>query len=244
MTDDAAPDRHAARVAGGSPRAGRCREGAHAAGRRARRPAPGAALGTDREGIRLRDGQREEDPARALRRPLPAARLPLHVRVRVQGRSAEPGMHRLLLRRRSLRRRGSPSQRPRRDPGGGVDRRARGAAPVQGAHGLDVSLGLIPRQRFQVRLRCRLHGGAAAERCRVQLPPRRPGRAPARGDERLRAQGRCRAPHLLHLRPWSRAADGDLPDAGPGAARSERGRTRVLVAPPRRIRDRREKAAG
>ena len=34
------------------------------------------------------------------------------------------------------------------------------------ADGLAIPLGLIPRQRFQVRLRRRLHGGAAAERCR------------------------------------------------------------------------------
>src|SRR5215218_9600391 len=57
MTDDGAPDRDPGGVAGGATRAARRREGAHAPGRRARPPAPGAALGTDREGVRLRDGQ-------------------------------------------------------------------------------------------------------------------------------------------------------------------------------------------
>ena len=44
-----------------------------------------SCLGGDREGVRLRHGQREEDASRALRRPLAAARLPLHVRLRVPG---------------------------------------------------------------------------------------------------------------------------------------------------------------
>ena len=57
MTGDGAPDWDPGGVAGGAARAARRREGAHAAGRRAL--APGAALGTNREGVRLRDGQRD-----------------------------------------------------------------------------------------------------------------------------------------------------------------------------------------
>src|SRR3954466_6797998 len=49
VADDGAPDRDPAGVAGGAARGARRREGAHAAGRRAHAPAPGAALGPDRE---------------------------------------------------------------------------------------------------------------------------------------------------------------------------------------------------
>ena len=48
---------------------------------------------------------------------------------------------------------------------------AESIAPLEELHpykermGWRFPLGLIPRQRFQVRLRCRLHRGAAAERC-------------------------------------------------------------------------------
>jgi hypothetical protein len=93
--------------------------------------------------------------------------------------------------------------------------------------------GLIPRQRFQVRLRRRLHRGTAAKRRRVQLPAHRRSRTAGAGDERLRARGRDRVSHLLHLRPRGRAADGNLPLPGPRAAGTQRGGLRRLVAPPR-----------
>src|SRR3954451_9230161 len=76
------------------PGAARRREGARAPGRRARPPAPGAAVGADRAGVHLRDGRGDEDAGRPLRRPLTAACLPLHVRRRVPRRRAEPGLHR------------------------------------------------------------------------------------------------------------------------------------------------------
>src|SRR5438067_10634212 len=118
MSDDRAPDRNPTGVAGGAARAARCREGAHAAGRRARPPAPAAALGIGREGVRLRDRRREEDPGPTLRQPLSAARVPLHVRLRASRRRAEPGVHGLLPRLRSLRRRDPAPQWSRRDAGG------------------------------------------------------------------------------------------------------------------------------
>jgi Bacterial protein of unknown function (DUF899) len=61
-----------------------------------------------------------------------------------------------------------------------------------------------------------------------------------RVDEHVRTQGRRGPPHLLHLQPRNRAADGDLPDSRPDAAGSQRGRPRVpagVVAPSRRVRD-------
>ena len=72
------------------------------------------------------------------------------------------------------------------------------------------------------------------QRRRVQLPPHPRSRGAGAGDERVRARRRDRLPHLLHLRARGRAADGDLPVLGPGAARPQR--DRVLVAPPRRVR--------
>ena len=53
--------------------------------------------------------------------------------------------------------------------------------------------------------------------------------------ERLRAPGRRCPPHLLHLRPWRRGLDGHLPVPRPRPVGQERGRPRVVVAPPRRV---------
>ena len=58
----------------------------------------------------------------------------------------------------------------------------------------------------------------------------------ARGprDERVRAQGRRRLPHLLVVRSRAGRALGDVPVARPRAARPQRGR-RMVVPPPRRV---------
>src|SRR5690348_15071380 len=74
-----AQDRHAGRVEGGARRAAEGREGAHPPRRRADEEAPGAALGGCREAVRVRRRGRREDARGALRRQLPAGRLPLHV---------------------------------------------------------------------------------------------------------------------------------------------------------------------
>src|SRR5829696_1846330 len=99
------------RVAGRPRRAAPAREGPHPDGRRAGAPAPGAALGPDRQGLPLRHRRRHPDPGRAVRRPLPAAGLPLHVRPQLPGR--RPGQ---LLHRRHPGRPAAPPAGPRRDP--------------------------------------------------------------------------------------------------------------------------------
>ena len=69
---------------------------------------------------------------------------------------------------------------------GGVAGAAREAAGVQAADGVDVSLGVLARQRLQRRLQRPVHRGAAARgRHRIQLPARG---ATARSCER-RARG-------------------------------------------------------
>ena len=77
---------------------------------------------------------------------------------------------------------------------GGVARAAREAAGVQAAHGMDVPVGVVVRQRLQRRLQRRLHRGAAARgRHRIQLPARAPRsrRERARSDASARtAEGR------------------------------------------------------
>ena len=55
---------------------------------------------------------------------------------------------------------------------GGVAGAARDAAGVQAADGLDLSLGVLVRQRLQLRLQRLVHRGAAARGHRVQLPAR------------------------------------------------------------------------
>src|SRR5207244_12217089 len=84
--NDRAQDRNPGRVAGRARGAARGGEGAHAPQRRARPQAAGAPVGARREGLQLRDGARDQITRRALRRPLAAARLPLHVRARLYGR--------------------------------------------------------------------------------------------------------------------------------------------------------------
>ena len=58
---------------------------------------------------------------------------------------------------------------------GGVAGAAREAAGVQAADGVDVSLGVLVRQRLQLRLQRLVHRGATARGGhRIQLPARRP----------------------------------------------------------------------
>ena len=112
------------------------RRRSHAAQRRARPAAAGAALGQGREGVSLRDRRGRGVPRRPVPRPLAAPDLPLHVRAGVQRR-----LPRLLGDRRRLRRLRDPPGQPRRDALGGVARSAREAAGLQAADGLDASPG-------------------------------------------------------------------------------------------------------
>jgi hypothetical protein len=181
-------------------------------------------VGADRQGVRIRDRRGERLADRPLPRALAAPRLPLHVRARLRGRVP------VLLgdrgRVRWLRR---PPGQPRRHAVGSVAGAAREAAGVQAADGLDVSLGVIGRQRLQRRLQRRVHRGATARGGhRIQLPARggvdgaraEPGgrrRGTGRRDrghdgnrrghvfageagrERVRARGGRRLPHLFRL---------------------------------------------
>ena len=66
-------------------RAARGGEGANAAQRRAGAAAAGAAVGSDRQGVSIRDRRGERLAGRPLPRALAAPRLPLHVRARLHG---------------------------------------------------------------------------------------------------------------------------------------------------------------
>ena len=143
MSDDRAPDRNPTGVAGGAARAARCREGAHAAGRRARPPAPGASVGAGREGVQLRDRRRDQAPPGALRRSPTAARLPLHVRPGIRGRL--PG---LLIDRGQPERQSPPPESTRHHPDLLVEG-ALGQAPgLPEADGLELRLGFDGRPRL------------------------------------------------------------------------------------------------
>src|ERR1700719_738144 len=67
-------------------RAARGGEGAHAAQRRAGAAAAGAAVGSDRQGVSIRDRRGKRLAGRPLPRALAAPRLTLHVRARLRGR--------------------------------------------------------------------------------------------------------------------------------------------------------------
>ena len=146
---------------------------------------------------------------------------------------------------------------------GGVAGAAREAAGVQAADGVDVSLGVLVRQRLQLRLQ-RLRSprsnsargasntttGASAARSGAQVTRaaararrrvrghdrNRRGHVHAReaGHERVRARGRRRLPHLFHLCARTGRPLGHVPVARPRTQGAQRdGR---LVAPPRRVR--------
>ena len=242
-------------------RAARGREGAHAAQRRAGAAAAGAAVGSDRQGVSIRDRRGERLAGGPLPRALAASRLPLHVRARLQG-----GLSGLLGDRGRLQRLRRPPGQPRRHALGGVPGAAREAAGVQTADGLDVSLGVLVRQRLQLRLRClgspRSSSARAASntttgarRCRRTAETTARARHPTgpdyrvrghernrrghlhareAGHERVRARGRRRLPHLFRLCARTGRPLGHVPVARPRTQGAQR--DGLLVAPPRRIR--------
>ncbi len=133
-----------------------------------------------------------------LQRALAAPRLPLHVRARLHG-----GLSVLLGDRGRVRRLRRPPGEPRRHAFGGVAGAAREAAGVQAADGVDVSLGVLARQRLQLRLQRLVHRGAAARGGhRIQLPARRPrdGR-----DTGRRSPSPSSRPRAEPTRPRTRA---------------------------------------
>ena len=132
-------------------------EGANAAQRRAGAATSGAAVGPGRQGVPIRDRSRERLAGRPLQRALAAPRLPLHVRARLHG-----GVSVLLDDRGRVRRLRRPPGEPRRHAFGGVAGAAREAPGVQAADGVDVSLGVLARQRLQLRLQRLVHRGATA----------------------------------------------------------------------------------
>ena len=156
-------DRHTRRLAEGADRAARRGEGADAAQRRAGPAAPGPAVGRRREGVRVRHPRRPADAARAVRRPPPAAGLPLHAGPEHARRMC--GLH---VRGGQLRRRGVPPGPARRDLPVRVARGGRRDRGLQGQDGLDVPVGVVRRHRLQPGLLA-VHRGAAANRQGVQL---------------------------------------------------------------------------
>ena len=187
--DDRAQDRHAGGVAGGARRAAEGGEGAHPPRRRAGQEEARAALGPGREGLPVRDRGRHEDARRALRRPLAAARLPLHVRAALRG-----GLPGLLLDRGHARSPGPPPEGQGRHPAARLPRAAREAPRLQGADGLGHRLGLERRQRLQPRPRLPAHrGGAEAVPGGRDPAHRRAERAHVRDGRRRATSPRDRA---------------------------------------------------
>ena len=150
-----------------------------------------------------------EEGSASLRGPLPgplaAPRLSLHVRARLQG-----GLPVLLGDRRRLQRHRRAPGEPRRDALGGVAGAAREAAGVQAADGLDLSLGVVARQRLQLRLQRLVHRGAAARRAASNTTTgasraMRVATGEAGGGSRSRSSRRCPAPTWPPTRATGRA---------------------------------------
>src|SRR5215470_16019512 len=243
-------------MARGAARAAQGREGAHAAQRRAGATTPGAAVGSHRQAVSIRDRRGKRLAGRPLPRTLTAPRLSLHVRARLRG-----GVCNLLDDRRRVQRLRRPPGQPRRHAFGGVAGAAREAAGVQTADGLELPVDVLARQRLQRRLQRRVHRGATARRRhRIQLPARgacrrdplaldtrrahdvrghvrhRRGHVPSReaGPERVRARGRRRLPHLFRLCARRGRPLGHVPVARPRPQGAQR--DGGLVPPPRRVR--------
>src|SRR5918999_3536023 len=196
-------------MAGGPGRARQARGRAGGAKPGDQAKASRSPLGPGREGVRVRHRGRQEDPCRALRRALTAARLQHHVRPRLHQRRL-PGVHQP---RRRARRLARPPEPPRRDADlllAGADR---AADRLQAADGLAVPLRLYLQQRLRLRLRPCADRGAGGGGSRDPAAAREPGRMArgvvradrsgaqgraARGSEldRLRARERDRLPHL------------------------------------------------
>ena len=189
-----------------------------------------------------RDG--DEVARRSLRRPLPAARLPLHVRPGVRGR-----LHGLLVDHRHHRAERRPPRRPRRDHAAGLPSPAREAPGLQAADGLGHRVGLSRRHRLQSRPRLHQHGGGAAARSSRARSPPASGRwpsAPGPTSPGYVAEGPGLSAYALSdgtvYRTYVTTARGLEPamayygllDRTP--AGRKRGRRRALLAaPPRRV---------
>src|SRR5438094_6182996 len=126
----------------------RPREATHQARRRARAAATRAAVGTGGEAVLLRHGRRREDAGRTVRRTIPAARLPLHVRSELRGRLPD-----MFVDGGRRQRRAPTSARARRDVPLRLTSSAGEAAGLQTPDGLELSLGLIRTHRLQLRPR-------------------------------------------------------------------------------------------
>ena len=118
-------------------------EGAHATQRRPCAAAAEAAVGSDRQGVSIRDRRGQSLAGRPLPRALTAPRVSLHVRTRLHG-----GVSGLLGDRRRLRRLGSPPSQPRRHIFSGVAGASSEVAGVQAADGMDVPLSILARERL------------------------------------------------------------------------------------------------
>ena len=107
----------------------------------------------------------------------PAARLPLHVRPGVGG-----GLPELLVLGRQLQRHRRAPGAPRRDAGRGLAGAAREARGLQAAHGLELQVGVVARQRLQPRLSRLLHARGAEGGATTTTRSRRSGSARLRAS--------------------------------------------------------------
>ena len=164
--------------------------------RRAARP----ALGQGREELCVRRPGRQGNAGRPVRRAQPAHRLSLHARSRLEGRLPE-----LLVPRRPFRRRRDPPRPARRDADRRFARAARRDRGLQEAHGLEVQMGVVVRQRLQLRLRRLVHPGgkglrqasSTITRKAASRAKKRPASAPS---------SRTAAPSITPIRPMRAAS--------------------------------------
>ena len=212
------------------------REGAHPPAGPDRPGAPRVAMGAHREELRVRHRRGPAHARRAVRRPPPAHGAALHARP-----GLGPGLPELLLHGRPHRRHERAPGATRRHAAGRVARATGRNRALSPAHGLEVQVGVVERQRLQPRLLRELHAGAAGPRRGLLQLRRAPlhGRGAARHQRVLQGRRGRHVPHLLHLRTRRGSDDGHLRHARPraqGPRRARRAQQDGVGAPPRPLR--------
>ena len=159
-------------------RAARGGEGTHAAEATSWRGGGRSCPGPSRQGVSVRDRRGDRFAGQPLQRALATPRLSLDVRARLPGR--------LLVCRRSRTASTAPSftWRIRRHALRGVAGSPRETAGVQAADGVEFPLGLVVRQRLQLRLRGGIHREQQQSGSSIQLPHH--GRAAVAGAGEVR----------------------------------------------------------
>ncbi len=177
-------------------------------------------MGPHRQALCLRRPAGPRNAGRPVRRQKPTHRLPFHARARLAG-----GLQELLLCGRSFRRRHSALGRARRYLAGDFARAAGRDRGLPDAHGVEVQVAVVARQRLQLRLQGLVSRGPGWRGRDLQFRHDEGLWRGNAGHQRLCPQrGGGGVSHLLDLCPRPRRRRRHLSVARSGAERPRRRR--------------------